>query len=115
MDGAKPKTRRRHERELKTQVLAECSVPGASVAKVAMSHGINANLVHKWRREASRSREAVSPMSTPTEFVAVALPPPTEALPDIRIDLRRGQTAITVTWPMSAAAECGCWLRELLR
>jgi transposase len=115
MDGVKPKTRRHHDSELKSLVLAECSVAGASVAKVAMNHGINANLVHKWRREASRSRTAVSPVSTPREFVAVALPAPVETLPDIRIDLRRGQTSITVTWPMSAAAECGCWLRELLR
>ena len=35
--------RRRYSPEMKAQVLAECEVPGASVAKVAMSHGINAN------------------------------------------------------------------------
>lgn len=27
------------------QILAECAVPGASVAKVAMAHEINANIV----------------------------------------------------------------------
>ena len=37
---------RRLERspELKAMVLAECEHPGASVAKVAMAHGVNANL-----------------------------------------------------------------------
>jgi len=30
-------------------VLAQCAAPGASVSKVAMSHGLNANLVHGWR------------------------------------------------------------------
>jgi response regulator of citrate/malate metabolism len=35
------------------RVLAECDVPGASVAKVAMAHGINANVVHRWRQLAA--------------------------------------------------------------
>jgi transposase len=34
---------------------------------------------------------------------------------DIRIELHRGTTTVKVTWPLSAAAECGAWLRELLR
>jgi transposase len=42
--------RRRYSNEMKAQVLAECDAPGASVAKVAMSHGINANVVHGWRK-----------------------------------------------------------------
>jgi transposase-like protein len=41
--------RRRHSAELKRLVLAQCAEPGASVAKVALTHGLNANLVHKWR------------------------------------------------------------------
>jgi len=50
MTEAQNKTRRRHSAELKQQILAECAQPGASVASVALSHGINANVVHKWRR-----------------------------------------------------------------
>jgi transposase len=49
MGSEKPASRRRYSREFKLQVLAECDGPGASVAKVAMSHGINANIVHRWR------------------------------------------------------------------
>ena len=48
---SKAATRRRHGDELKAKVLAECEEPGASVAAVAQSHGLNANLVHKWRRD----------------------------------------------------------------
>lgn len=40
--------RRRHSAQLKAQVLAECARPDASVAAVAMAHGLNANVVHKW-------------------------------------------------------------------
>lgn len=53
MNEAKNKTRRKYGAELKQHILAECAQPGASVATVALSHGINANVVHKWRRQAS--------------------------------------------------------------
>ncbi|MBK6594232.1 MAG: transposase [Burkholderiales bacterium] len=45
-----PKTplRRTHSPEFKARVLAACSQPGASIAAVALAHGINANVVHKW-------------------------------------------------------------------
>jgi transposase len=119
MEEAKPKIRRRHAGDLKHKVLGECSVPGVSVAKVALAHGLNANLVHKWRREASRSQApAVGPTSAMTQarhFVPVTMPPAAQPLGDIRIDVRRGATTITVAWPMAAAAECASWMRELLR
>jgi transposase len=114
-------TRRRYDDELKAQVVAECDAAGASVAKVAMSHGINANVVHRWRQLA---REARAPVSTPTptptppsEFVAVSLAPSPVAAPvrDIQVQLRRGATAMTITWPVSASAEFAGWMRELLR
>ena len=43
-----PVPRRRHSAELKAQVVAACNEPGASIAAVALSHGLNANLVRKW-------------------------------------------------------------------
>ncbi len=108
-------TRRRYDDELKAQVVAECGAPGASVAKVAMSHGINANVVHRWRQQA---REARVPAPAPTsEFVGVSIAPPRIPAPDsdIQVQLRRGATAMTITWPVSASAEFAGWMRELLR
>jgi transposase len=117
---SKGATRRRHGDELKAKVLIECGRPGASVAAVAQSHGLNANLVHKWRRQ-GRRREAA--LATPDDdkmagaFVALQLPaPPTQQpVPDIRIELRRGATTIAIAWPGPAAGECAAWLREWLR
>jgi transposase len=40
--------RRVHDAEFKARVLAECRRPGASVAAVALVHGLNANLLRKW-------------------------------------------------------------------
>jgi transposase-like protein len=37
--------------ELKRQIVQETLAPGASVARVARAHGVNANLVFTWRRQ----------------------------------------------------------------
>ncbi len=37
--------------ELKRQIVEETLAPGASVARVARSHGVNANQVFAWRRQ----------------------------------------------------------------
>jgi len=110
MKDSKKIVRRRHSAELKGQVLSECAQPGASVASVAMSHGINANVVHKWRRLAG------APPLPVASFVPVALPAPSCTPPaDIRVELRRGATTMAITWPAAAAADCAAWMRELLR
>lgn len=41
--------RRSYSKAFKAQIVQECSLPGTSVASVALSHGINANVVHQWR------------------------------------------------------------------
>jgi hypothetical protein len=52
-------------------------------------------------------------------FVALPLPTPSPASPvtpadPIRIELARGDVTIRVQWPLSAAAQCAAWVRELL-
>ena len=108
--------RRRYSNEMKAQVLAECGVPGASVAKVAMSHGINANVVHGWRKLARGSSEVA--VASAREFVAVALEEaevPCAGERGIEVELRRGAVTMKLTWPLSAAADFAAWTRELLR
>lgn len=111
-------TRRRHSDDLKAQVLRECSEPGASVAAIALAHGLNANLVHRWRRLSSRSRD-IQAQPLPAPFIALPMltaPEPAPTPPaDIRIELRRGAATISVSWPVSAAGECAAWLREWLQ
>jgi transposase len=109
-------SRRRFGAEVKAQVLAECEAPEASVAKVAMAHGINANVVHRWRQLA-REREAT--VAKPSEFVPVAIaapaPVPVLSRRDIEVEMRRGIVTMKVTWPSEAAADFAMWTRELLR
>jgi transposase len=115
---SKAAPRRRHGAELKTQVLAACDGPAASVAAVAQSHGLNANLVHKWRRQRrARSLEATAAdAKLPGAFIPLALPPQVSPVAtDIRIELRRGATTVAIAWPGAAAAECAAWLGQWLR
>lgn len=92
---SKSAPRRRHGAELKTNVLAACDEPGASIAGVALAHGLNANLVRKWRSGRGVKRAGVTvepplvseapkrPASTTSprlganpEFVAIEMPGP---------------------------------------
>lgn len=111
-EDAKQRSRRRHDGELKRQVLAECAAQGASVAMVAMAHGLNANLVHKWRRALQ------TPSRTASTFVPVAVSAPAvvnEPPQHIELELHRGTVSVRVRWPMAGAAGCAVWLREILR
>lgn len=116
MASDKVARRRQYDEEFKTQVMAECDAPGASVAKVAMARGINANVVHRWRQLARERAQAT--VSKPRQFVPVAiaaLSQPESSPRDIEIELRRGAVTMKVTWPSSAVADLAAWTRELLR
>jgi transposase len=89
------------------------------MASVALARGINANLLRRWVHEAEvapvKAPLSCEPAPARSTFVPMQLPEPVASGGDIRLELRRGATTITVTWPMAAAAECASWMRELLR
>jgi transposase len=110
--------RRRHSEEFKAKAVQACTRPGVSMAAVALSCGINANLLRRWVVQSQSSPCAVSsagPSKQPT-FIPLSLPAPAiQTATDIRIEIKRGATSVIVNWPASAAEGCAAWLRELLR
>lgn len=75
MEEVKRAPRRAHSAEFRSRVLAKCRPPCASVA---MAHGLNANLVRKWKQATARgsASRALGPGNKDSgEFVALALPP----------------------------------------
>jgi transposase len=87
------------------------------VAGVALAHGINANIVHRWIR-----KQAAPESSAHQGFVALSIQASAPAAAsadagktDIRIELRRGATLVNIAWPVAQAGECAVWMRELLR
>ena len=110
--------RRFYSPQLKGQVTQECRQSGASVAGVALSHGINANIVHCWLREFTPT--ALVPQLQANAFVPVTLDEPApgstpQAAPDIRVEVQRANATIVVKWPLQGSAACASWLREWLR
>jgi transposase len=130
--GSTRRRRRRHTDEFKADAVAAASQPGVSLSAVALSRGINANLLRRWVHMAELSSPtpaaAASALSPASPACAAAMaPPPSAFIPlrlptaapsssgEIRIELRRSTTTITMSWPVAAAAECASWMRELLR
>ena len=115
--------RRKHSAEFRAEVLQACRQAGASVAAIALRSGLNANVVYRWLREDGRCLDAgVSRHSAVTtrpgaEFIAVQMPQRAvvAASTDIRIEVRRSVSTVTVSWPLQGASECAAWLRESLR
>jgi transposase len=71
--------RRRHSAEFKAKVLAACDEPCASISGVALAHGLNANLVRKWRcgrgvKLAGVTVEPPAASKAPKRPVSTALP-----------------------------------------
>lgn len=112
--------RRSYSEEFKTEAVAACLQPGMSMAAVALSRGLNANLLRRWVVEAERTGSArVSARGgTPVESSSRFVPVPLVSMPAepvIRIELRSGAGTVIVQWPVSAASECAALLRELTR
>ena len=86
-----------------------------------MASGVNANLARRWVVAAEqgalggeRVLAVTNGVGQPPAFVPLQLPC-AQPTPDICIELRRGATAISVSWPSAEAAQCAVWMRELLR
>lgn len=118
MASGKGKARRVHSEQLKVTVLERCAQPGASVAAIALEHGLNANLVHRWRRIAEGREPGRRAVAVSEQFVAVPLmaqSPVSVAEESIRIEIRRSGVVANVQWPLSHTAQCAAWMRELMR
>jgi transposase len=99
---------RRYGTMTKAQV-AQCAEFGASIAKIAMANGVNANVVHRWRKLA-RGGNAKAATKT-GEFIELPLTmaPPRgapitskSAGADLHVELRRGAITMSITWSSSA-------------
>jgi transposase len=119
--------RRAHSDEFKADCVAAAVQPGVSTAAVALSRGINANLLRRWIRESqacvppppaappAASRVTCCEHTSTPAFVPLAVPAVPSLSGDIRIELHRNATTITLSWPIAAAGDCASWLRDLLR
>ncbi len=136
------RTHRTYTPQFKIELVAACLQPGASIAALALQHGMNSNVLHRWLKEYDQGRHRavgtaeltdtcslpvpVTPAFVPIELNTAAQPcasaQPAAVAPvasavaaDIRIECQRHGVSMTVHWPLSAAADCAQMLREWLR
>ena len=117
----RPRKRQRHSPQFKQQVVAACAEPGASVAGIALAHGLNANMLRKWIREHRTGNHALAKPA----FVALPMPgskirQPITDNADVHtdsfcIEIPYRHQPIRIHWPVSQTDQCLTLLRELLR
>lgn len=131
MDHTSPpsvRTRQHYSREFKSRVVAEARQPHVSIASVALSHGLNANLLRRWIQDADPNyagkRQQGStcindtassgslPAFLPVNFPA-AQPTPKSAGQCIEVEVQKGNATVKVKWPLQASHSCLIWLREI--
>ena len=111
--------RRRFSREFKAGIVAQCRDPGASVSRIALCNGLNANMVRRWIREAQRAdKTSATPGFVPVNLPAAPSAPSNQSVSDkrstIRIEIPRASGAVVVEWPAEQAHQCAALLRDLL-
>jgi transposase len=114
--------RRSHSAESKAEAVGACQQSGVSIAAVALARGLNASVLHRWVKDAERSRNPIAIRPTMPSvgiesgagFVPVRMPTtPVDGM--IRIKVRRRGGTVSIEWPASAAHDCALLLRELMR
>ena len=63
--------RRSYSKSFKAQVIQACAQPDSSIASIALSHSLNANLVHKWIRVLYRCWQTRTPYDETTYLNAL--------------------------------------------
>ena len=122
MNEREKRRRRRHSAIFKSESVAACRVPGASVSGVALERQINANLLRRWIKETQGGGALVKAVpATSLERAPAFLPvaiakskPSADSQRPIRIRVRKKRMLVIVEWPTAVSGSCAAWLRELL-
>jgi len=77
-DSPAKTTKRRHSAAFKRKLVGLTDQRGASVAAIALEHGVNANLVFKWKRQQLGHQSSAKPRRS-----AVLLPVTIDPLPPV--------------------------------
>ena len=117
--------RRTYSAAFKTELVSQCLQLGVSSAAVAVSHGMNPNVLRRWIKERGGAQEVEREASrtishdAPPAFVALPLNPvvPTRvgSGSNIQMQVQRNGTTVLVSWAPEHIAGSAAWVREVLR
>lgn len=84
--------RRRYEPASKGRLVAACFEPGVSLSRLALEHGINANLLRKWIKKRAQA-QSLPPTASPA-FIPVQI-----GAADRALSQQRSMTAVDLLAP----------------
>ena len=121
------RTHRTYSAQFKVEMVAACAAPGASISALALAHGMNPNVLHRWLLEHERdgehsvvgnpAQDSTAASRVPQGFVPLSLPAPAQAAKSsvIEVELHKGELHLNVHWPASLCAEFANWTAAVLR
>ena len=116
-----PVKRRSYSAQFKRQIVEACLAKEASVPKIALAHGLNANMVHRWIRKAQEKNPVGTlgfvalPMPAHTPVSSVSSAKQSVDTESIRMEIPYRHQSINISWPVSQTDRCLALLRELLQ
>ena len=130
IDTQPRRERRAYSAQFKSQIIHACHQPGASIAAIAHANNVNSNVLHRWLREHERQGKHSDPTflpltivdeTVPTDSAPIPVSPPVPvsdrkvlAAAEIKIECVRSHSKVIIHWPLSAAADCGAWIKDWL-
>ncbi|WP_448956671.1 IS66-like element accessory protein TnpA [Labrys neptuniae] len=89
--------RRRFDPASKERLVLACLEPGVSVSRLALDHGVNANLLRKWIKKRGQAQSL--PPTSPPAFIPVQI----ESAADRALSRQRSMAAVDLPAPCEEA------------
>lgn len=90
-----------YSKAFRAMVVAQSNDPGRSIADVAQEHGLNANMIARWRRAHERAQSITQAQPAET-FIPVHLPVPTQLTSSIVVEC--GAVRVRFDGPLDLSA-----------
>jgi transposase len=119
----KGRTRRTYTAAFRAQLVAQCRELGVSCSAVAISHGMNPNVLRKWIKDADDGVTSnAKPMTLDVQAAFVPLPMNAVVRHanvandgGVQIEIQRNGATVSVMWLAASLSESAAWVRAILR
>lgn len=118
----KGRTHRTYSPEFRADLVAQSHQLGMSCSALAISHGMNPNVLRRWIKEAGQKpapEMAMQHIDTVPTFIPlpIAVTPPAPESPAVpmRIEVQRNGITIAIDWPAERLNDSAAWVREIFR
>jgi transposase len=101
--GSKRDGRRKYDEKAKRELIQACLKPGVSIARTAMDHGINPNLVRTWISQYQREQVRVGVAGLAREVVSQDQAGISEVAPSEELAFVQVATAVLPPAPVNSA------------